>query len=395
MPENPTAHSPHVQKLIDEKYKVTLVEDQYIIIDDVPYVSAANTVSRGAIISAYYYKNGTETFGDHTVLFTGSAPCTANGDPLDEVLIADKNKTTVAGREVQCRFSNKSSNPDMLSNIYNKLIHYVTKLEAYANVVDSAARASGSGSIATIRLERSVFFFPNTAIARAGLDEYENKLKLPKVAIVGLGGTGSYILDALAKTPVAKIHLYDDDTIDPATVYRMPGALTIEEAHKGTYKTDYLRDLYGKMRTDIYSHPYRVKEENKQELQDCNFVFIAIDHGPSRLLLATFLTEKNIPFVDVGIGVDRVAEDKKLIARVRVTSINSENKDLVSDLPTADDKEDAVYNNIQLAELNALNAMLAVIVYKQKIGFYSEEFTVQALRYRLSWQRLSHFPENT
>ena len=32
-----------------------------------------------------------------------------------------------------------------------------------------------------------------------------------KVAVIGLGGTGSYLLDALAKCPVAEIHLYDDD----------------------------------------------------------------------------------------------------------------------------------------------------------------------------------------
>ena len=37
--------------------------------------------------------------------------------------------------------------------------------------------------------------------------------RLPKVAIVGLGGSGSYILDLIAKTPICEIHLYDGDTL--------------------------------------------------------------------------------------------------------------------------------------------------------------------------------------
>jgi len=255
-------------------------------------------------------------------------------------------------------------------------------------VIDSTASASGEGSI-SIRQQRSVFFYPNISIAREGLDAYEQKLKVAKVAIVGLGGTGSYILDALAKTPVEEIHLYDDDIVEPATVYRIPGALTIVEAHREAKKTEHFRDIYSRMRTGIVSHPVRINQGNVHELDTCTFVFIAVDDGPSRGLIARHLAEREIPFIDVGMGVDKVPQDVKLIARVRVTSIDSKTKSLVSQLPVADDREDAVYDNIQVAELNALNAMLAVIMYKQKIGFYSEEFEVNTLRYILAWQRLS------
>src|SRR5207247_121173 len=118
----------------------------------------------------------------------------------------------IARRQVRCRFSYKSERPETLENFYNKMTHYVRKLQSYVNVIDPTASATGKGSI-SIRQERSVFFYPNTAIAREGLDAYEDKLKLVKVAIVGLGGTGGYILDALAKTPVEQIHLYDDDVV--------------------------------------------------------------------------------------------------------------------------------------------------------------------------------------
>jgi hypothetical protein len=389
MQESPTALSPDVQRLVDEGYTVS-IDGDYIIVDKVPYVSAPGTVSYGAIISAYKTHNGIAQVGnDHVVWFTGSVPCTPTGQSLANTLVADTNRATVAGRQVLCRLSYKAERPGMLDDYYNKLTHYIRKLQGYANVIDASASAIGNGSI-SIRQKRSVFYYPNMAIAREGLDAYEEKLKLPRVAIIGLGGTGSYVLDALAKTPVQEIHLYDDDVIEPATAYRMPGALTFDQAHEGMRKVDYLRDLYGRMRAGIESHTMRIDQGNVHELDNCDFVFIAIDHGPSRGLIARHLADKGIPFIDVGMGVDRIAEDVKLIGRARITSVGKETKALVDRLPVADDRDDALYNNIQIAELNALNAMLAIILYKQKIGFYADEMNVDELRYILAWQRLSH-----
>jgi hypothetical protein len=389
MPENPTAPSWDVQRLVDEGY-VVAVEGQYLIVDNVPYVSASGVISYGAIISDYEQKDGNPLVnGRHVVWFTGTVPCTPEGQSLQHVLCADTDAAVIAGRQVRCRLSYKSERPETLENFYNKMTHYVRKLQSYANVIDPKASATGQGSI-SVRQERSVFYYPNAAIAREGLDAYEEKLKLAKVAIVGLGGTGSYILDALAKTPVEEIHLYDDDIVKPATVFRMPGALTIEEAHNEARKTDHLCAIYKRMRLGVESHPYRINADNVGELDDCKFVFIAVDHGPSRGLIARHLVEKGVPFIDVGMGVDKVPDEVKLLARARVTAINGNTKGLAAALPVADDQDDAVYNNVQVVELNALNAMLAVVMYKQKLGFYSEELVVDELRYRSAWQRLSH-----
>jgi hypothetical protein len=129
---------------------------------------------------------------------------------------------------------------------------------------------------------------------------------------------------------------------------------------------------------------------NVHELDDCQYVFIAVDHGPSRALIARRLSEKDVPFIDVGMGVDKVPDEAKLLSRARITAVGARTKALVDTLPVADDQEDELYNNIQVVELNALNAMLAVIIYKQKLGFYSEELVVDELRYISAWQRLSH-----
>jgi hypothetical protein len=389
MPASPTGLSADVQRLVDEGYTVEIV-GQYLIVDNVPYVPAAGVVARAAIISEYEEKDGVgQVNGRHVVWFTGGVPCTPDGQSLQHVLCVDTNAAVIAGRQVRCRLSYKSERPETLANFYSKMTHYVRKLESYAQAIDPSAIASGKGSI-TVRQPRSVFHYPNAAIAREGLDAYEDKLKLNKIAIVGLGGTGSYILDALAKTPVEHIHLYDDDVVKPATVYRMPGALTVDEAQREVRKTDCFQELYSRMRVGIESHPYRIDMTNVHELDDCQYVFIAVDHGPSRALIARRLSEKDVPFIDVGMGVDKVPDEAKLLSRARITAVGARTKALVDTLPVADDQEDELYNNIQVVELNALNAMLAVIIYKQKLGFYSEELVVDELRYISAWQRLSH-----
>jgi tRNA A37 threonylcarbamoyladenosine dehydratase len=48
------------------------------------------------------------------------------------------------------------------------------------------------------------------------------KLEGKKIAIVGVGCTGSYILDLVAKTPVSEIHMYDDGKVRRVTVQIRP-----------------------------------------------------------------------------------------------------------------------------------------------------------------------------
>lgn len=90
MSASPIAPSPDVQRLIDEGYAVT-IQDSYLIIDNIPYIPQANMISRGALICAYAEIDGVPQIkGDHTVWFTGSVPCQADGTSLENVLVADK-----------------------------------------------------------------------------------------------------------------------------------------------------------------------------------------------------------------------------------------------------------------------------------------------------------------
>ncbi|MDZ7652346.1 MAG: ThiF family adenylyltransferase [Burkholderiaceae bacterium] len=70
----------------------------------------------------------------------------------------------------------------------------------------------------------SVFLFEDTASSRAGIQPIAQALREYKIAIVGLGGTGAYILDLVAKTHVSEIHLYDADKFRQHNAFRAPGA---------------------------------------------------------------------------------------------------------------------------------------------------------------------------
>jgi len=388
MPASPTAPDPHIQRLVDERYEVT-IDGGYLIVDRIPYVTSAQEIAWGALICAYRNVDGVPQLdNDHQCWFTGSMPHRADGTSLEGPLVSEKQPQTVAGRAVQLRFSNKPEPiGDFFDNHYNKVTHYIRKLSRHARDIDPAVSATSVGSYRR-REVPSVFNYANDAIAQGGLDAITDKLRLRRVCIVGVGGTGSYLLDALAKEEIERIDLYDHDIIEPKNPFRMPGAMSRDNAYAGHYKASWLASCYAAMRPGVTGYPQRIDANNVAELAGADFVFIAVDHGPSRGIIARFLVEQCIPFIDVGIGVDKRADVAALIARARVTLVTPETAHLVDELPTADDSAEAMYNNIQMLEINALNAMLAMIRFKQYLGFYAAYEHPDVIKYVSSWNTL-------
>lgn len=388
MPASPTAPDPHIQRLVEEGHEVT-IDGGYLIVDRIPYVTSARQIAWGALICPYRNVDAVPQLdNDHQCWFTGAMPHCADGTSLEFPLNSRKEAQTVAGRPVQMRFSNKPEPiGDFFDNHYNKVTHYIRKLSRHARDIDPAVSATSVGSYRR-REVPSVFHYANDAIALGGLDGIADKLRLRRVCIVGVGGTGSYLLDALTKEEIEHIDLYDHDVIEPKNPFRMPGAMSREDAYAGHNKAHWLASRYAAMRTGLTGHALRIDTDNVTELAGADFVFIAVDHGPSRGVIARFLVGQRIPFIDVGIGVDKRADVAALIARARVTLVTPETAHLVDELPTADDSAEAVYNNIQVLEINALNAMLAVIRFKQHLGFYVADEYPDVVKYVSSWNAL-------
>ena len=89
-----------------------------------------------------------------------------------------------------------------------------------------------------------------------------------KIAIVGLGGTGSYVLDLVAKTPVREIHLFDGDRFLQHNAFRSPGAPTVEELQRVPPKVTHFQTLYCRMRRNIVAHECFIDSGNVDLLAD-------------------------------------------------------------------------------------------------------------------------------
>lgn len=205
--------------------------------------------------------------------------------------------------------------------------------------------------------------FPDTMSARYNMNDISSLLRRKKVAIIGLGGTGSYILDFLARTHLERIALFDDDKVHVHTIFRMPGFVP---RAIGNRKVDALAQQYGQWHAGIDPVPERITPENIERLSDFDFVFVSVDDGPSRRQIVDWLSAKGIPYVDCGMGLDRSLVG--LSGFVRITGIDRkafESNVGTAYLPVQNAKDNEYRKQAQITEFNALNAVMAVIRFKQ------------------------------
>jgi hypothetical protein len=186
-----------------------------------------------------------------------------------------------------------------------------------------------------------------------------------------LGGTGSYVLDLVAKTPVREIHLFEGDAFLQHNAFRSPGAPSLDELRAKPTKLAYFEKLYSKMRNGIVAHEGYVDASNVGKLRGFDFVFLCIDRDSTRGLIAASLEESGVPFVDVGMGI-RQSGDGFLLGVLRVTTSTAKSRahfKLRAPCSNGNDHEEYDHN-IQIADLNALNAALAVVKWKKLCGYY-------------------------
>ncbi len=186
-----------------------------------------------------------------------------------------------------------------------------------------------------------------------------------------MGGTGSYVLDLVAKTPVDQILLFDDDEFLMHNSFRAPGAASIEILNAKYKKVDYFASIYSHMRRGIFPHAQRITEQNIELLKGLSFVFICVDSNTARGMIISKLVDFGIPFVDVGLGVEIIHDSLGAIIRTTLGTINKHDH-LAQRIGTIDTDENDYSTNIQIADLNAMNAILAVLKWKKLFGFYKD-----------------------
>ena len=218
------------------------------------------------------------------------------------------------------------------------------------------------------------FIYPDSASVRTGISNLSRLFIGKKIGIIGLGGTGSYILDLVAKTPVEEIHLFDDDKFCQHNAFRTPGAAALEDVSGNLAKIEYLKNIYSKMHKGIINHLQKVDVSSQETLAALSFVFLSIDNGQSRKEISELLFQVGVPFIDVGMGLDVCSGENGEISGICRVSFGSSNTTdfFRKNVPFSEGKDDIYNTNIQVADLNALNAALAVIRWKKYLGYYHD-----------------------
>jgi hypothetical protein len=370
MSQRPISLSKDLQHLREDGYDIKVLAG-YLLLKDVPYVNTRCQIARGTLVAKLDLAGDvTVPPGDHVAYFVGEQPCDSKGEPLTRIINASTRTTLAEGLTIDHTFSSKPSTP--YKDYYEKMKTYVSIIANHAHAIDGNATAK-TFPVIMPEEEDSVFKYEDTASSRAEIAAITQKLAVDSIAIVGLGGTGSYILDLIAKTPARAIHLYDGDRFSQHNAFRSPGAPSSEALRGVTNKAVYFQTLYSPMRNCIIPHPYYIDATNVGELRSAAFVFLCIDRSAARKLIIEHLDTFGTPFIDVGIGVPRTGNALGGIVRL-TTSTPKQRTHVPHRVPLADTDEENEYNrNIQISDLNALNAALAVIKWKKLVGFYRDD----------------------
>ena len=144
-----------------------------------------------------------------------------------------------------------------------------------------------------------------------------NKLKNSRVAVFGIGGVGGYTVEALARSGVGTLDLFDNDTINITNINRQIIAthktlnrLKVEAAR------DRILDINPQIRVNCFNLFYSDETADSIDLGKYDYVVDAIDTVTSKLLLIKNCIDGNVPIISsMGTG------NKLDASRLEVTDI--------------------------------------------------------------------------
>lgn len=353
-------------RLGNEGYDVGL-RDGFLIVNDVPYVTSDRTVARGRLVMpAAMAGDVLAQPPDHTTHFAGYEPCDNEGQPLTKVINGPQVSEFLPGVRTDFYFSAKPPEGNY-GSYYAKVTTYVELLSRWARRIDPRATARTYPVHEVAEDDDYPFAYRDSASSRAGTTALNSVFRGMRIAIVGLGGTGSHILDLVAKTPVAEIHLYDGDVFINHNAFRAPGAAAVSDLRAQPNKAEHWAAQYSRMKRGVIAHPAFFEVETVSEVAGFDFVFLALDDGSDRRGIVAALEDAGLSFIDVGMGVTDTGSG--LTGMLRVSTSTPGQRVAV---PTGASEPDEYARNIQIGDLNALNAALAVLQWKRHLGFYAD-----------------------
>ncbi|MCX9039861.1 hypothetical protein NLN82_28135, partial [Citrobacter portucalensis] len=108
-------------------------------------------------------------------------------------------------------------------------------------------------------------------------------------------------------------------------------------------------------------------------------------------IITDYLYQHKISFIDVGMGLSFTEDKSSIFGTCRSTLYTKDMDDTpLKSLPTISRDDEVYRSNIQLVELNCLNAAFAVIQWKKLFGFYCDDMSSYEMTYSLGLNKIAN-----
>ena len=361
--------------LVSDGYTIRIIGG-YLVVRDIPYVTEFGAIDTADVVSALEL-SGEDTvspLSQHTVWWTGQMPHHADRSSMQDSLCCSVWPTGFPlgdGLTAYSRWSMKLRG----RGTHRAYADHKEKIDTYVREVGGQADALFPGSLAIAKSEslvdlklQSRFKYLDMNAFRSGTRGIERTISNDIVAVIGVGGSGSYLVDILAKTNIKQLHIYDDDVLSYHNAFRLPGAAEASELTGQVKKVHWLKNQYAPVREEgIHAHHKQITGEALAELDRYTMVFIAVDRLDVRRAIQSRCSALGVPHIAVGLGVEVEGDgNDQLGGMVKVEVMHAprslSDADRHGYLARAD--ADDMYGNIQTGELNMLSAALAIIEWE-------------------------------
>lgn len=153
-------------------------------------------------------------------------------------------------------------------------------------------------------------------------DDGVEKLVRCRIALFGVGGVGSFVGEALARSGVGAIDIFDNDRVDITNINRQLIALTSTVGEpKTAVMAKRMRDINPKISVGEYRVFITPDEAEKIDFSNYDYVIDAIDNVTAKIAICRFAREKGVPVISAMGAGNKLDPTKFQIAPVEKTSV--------------------------------------------------------------------------
>ncbi|WP_434284399.1 tRNA threonylcarbamoyladenosine dehydratase [Clostridium botulinum] len=162
-------------------------------------------------------------------------------------------------------------------------------------------------------LQRTEFLIGKEAI---------EKLNKSKIVVLGVGGVGSFVIEALVRSGVGNITIVDNDTIDITNINRQIHA-NLNTVGKSKVEVMKERILSINPNCNVKIHEEFINKDNISELvaKDTDYVVDAIDTASSKILSIVWCDKNNINIISSMGTANKLHPTKLRIADIYDTKV--------------------------------------------------------------------------